>query len=188
MSARLDPEPVTRVSNGRLALFVILGSESVFFATLLVAYVALRSQSVWPVEHTLRRLAFPAANTCLLLLSMLPAARSITSIRLGSGEALSRWLAITLLMGLLFVAGQFYEFSRSGLQVSGQVIGAVFFALMTFHALHVLAGIFLLLFNLARSRLGDFSSTRYEAVIISAWFWYYVCAVWVVLFGALYLL
>jgi heme/copper-type cytochrome/quinol oxidase subunit 3 len=91
-------------------------------------------------------------------------------------------------MGLLFVAGQFYEFTRSGLQVSGQVIGAVFFALMTFHALHVLAGIFLLVFNLARSRMGDFSSTRYEPVIISAWFWYYVCAVWLVLFGALYLL
>ena len=91
-------------------------------------------------------------------------------------------------MGLLFVSGQFYEFTRSGLQVRGQVIGALFFALMTFHALHVLAGVFLLALNLLRSRLGDFSPHQHEAVLIGAWFWYYVCAVWLVLFGALYLL
>jgi heme/copper-type cytochrome/quinol oxidase subunit 3 len=42
--------------------------------------------------------------------------------------------------------------------------------------------------RLARARLGDFSSTRYEAVELGTWFWYYVTSVWIVLFAALYLL
>jgi cytochrome c oxidase subunit 3 len=59
---------------------------------------------------------------------------------------------------------------------------------MGFHGLHVLAGVGFLIINLARTRLGDFSPTRYEAVELGTWFWYYVTVVWIVLFAALYLL
>jgi cytochrome c oxidase subunit 3 len=179
---------MSRVSNARVAIFLVLASESVFFATLLVAYIALRGQSAWSVEHSLKRLAFPLANTCLLLFSMLPAGRAVASIHAGKRVALGSWLIGTLLLGVVFVLGQVYEFGHAGLQVDDQVMGAVFFALMSFHGLHVLAGIFFLLLNLLRLRLGDFSADRHEAVTMGSWFWYYVCAVWLVLFGALYLL
>jgi cytochrome c oxidase subunit III len=188
MSAGTGLHPMSRVSNARVAIFLVLATESVFFATLLVAYVALRGQSAWTVEHTLKRLAFPLANTGLLLFSMLPAGRAVASIRAGKSEALRNWLITTVLLGVVFILGQVYEFGHAGFQVNAQVMGAVFLALMGFHGLHVLAGIFFLLLNLVRTGLGDFSSERHEAVTMGSWFWYYVCAVWLVLFGALYLL
>ena len=35
--------------------------------------------------------------------------------------------------------------------------------------------------------LGDFTAERYEAVELGNWFWYYVTAIWAILFVALYL-
>jgi cytochrome c oxidase subunit 3 len=95
---------------------------------------------------------------------------------------------LTLLLGLVFVTIQIYEFSHAGMRINDQAFGGVFFTLMGFHGLHVLAGVVFLIINLVRTRLGDFSPNRYEAVELGTWFWYYVTAVWVVLFGALYLL
>jgi len=97
-------------------------------------------------------------------------------------------LLITLLLGLIFVTGQVYEFSHAGLRIDDQTFGGVFFTLMGFHAVHVLGGVVFLALNYVRARLGDFSSNRYEAVELGNLFWYYVAAIWLVLFAVLYLL
>ena len=86
------------------------------------------------------------------------------------------------------MAGQIIEFNHAGLHIDDQAFGGVFFTLIGFHALHLLAGVFFLGLNLIRANLGDFSGERYEAVELGSWFWYYVTAVWVVLFMALYIL
>jgi cytochrome c oxidase subunit 3 len=177
-----------RASNGRVALFLILASETVLFATLVVSYIALRGQSGWDVEHTLRRLAFPILNTCILMGSAVLASLALRAIQNDRQGPLRGRLMAALLLGLVFVAGQMYEFRHAGLQVSGQEVGALFFALMSFHALHVLAGVVVISLSWMRARLGDFSARRHEAVSLGVWFWYYVCAVWLVLFGALYLI
>ena len=93
-----------------------------------------------------------------------------------------------MLLGLLFVAGQIYEFSHAGLRIDDPAFGGVFFTLMGFHAIHVLAGVVFLTLNYLRAGLGDFSAERYEVVELGTLFWYYVTAVWFVLFAALYLI
>jgi heme/copper-type cytochrome/quinol oxidase subunit 3 len=188
MSSINATAPVSRISTGRVALLVTLGTESVFFLTMLVAYAALRNEVGWSVAHTPARLAIPLVNTTILVVSAVFAWWSNKAIRDGGVSALQAGLAIALLLGLVFVAGQVYEFSHAGLQIDDQAYGGVFFALMGFHALHVLGGIVFLALNLVRARLGDFSARQHEAVDLGAAFWYYVTAVWLVLFAALYLL
>ncbi len=58
---------------------------------------------------------------------------------------------------------------------------------MGFHAVHVIAGVIMLVLLLWRTFLGDFTARRHIAIQIGAWFWYFIVAVWVVLFSALYL-
>jgi cytochrome c oxidase subunit 3 len=188
MSILTNTSSMSRFSTGRLALSVILTSESVFFATMLVAYIALRDQASWPVEHTLARLMIPLANTAILLVSAITAWRGTVSIREGRSSASEGWQILTLLLGLVFVYVQVFEFSHAGMHINDQSFGGVFFALMGFHGLHVFAGVVFLIINYARTRLGDFSSNRHEAVELGTWFWYYVTVVWLVLFAALYLL
>lgn len=180
--------PLTKISNGRIALLIVLGTESVFFATALMAYITLRGQVGWSVEHTLTRLAVPLVNTCILLLSAWIVWWSVGQIRTDRKAALRSGLMLSLWLGLFFVLGQIYEFNHAGLHINDLSFGGVFFTLLTFHAVHVLAGVIFLGLNLTRSMLGDFSSSDYEAVELGAWFWYYVTAVWLVLFTALYLI
>jgi cytochrome c oxidase subunit 3 len=179
--------PMSRISTGKVATLVTLGTESVFFATLLVAYAALRDQVGWYVPQTMERLAIPLLNSAVLLLSVLTAWWSGTAIRRGKQAALRNGLLVTLLLGLIFVVGQIYEFNHAGLSIDDQAFGGVFFTLMGFHAVHVLAGVVFVALNLMRANLGDFSAEQHEAVELGNWFWYYLAAVWVVLFTALYL-
>ena len=175
-----------RMSTSRMALLFALGTESVFFATLLVAYASLRGQVDWNIPHTWTRLEIPLINSAVLLLSVLAAWWANHNIRQDNRSALRSGLLVTLLLGLIFVAGQAYEFSHAGFQISDQEFGGVFFTLLGFHALHVLAGAVFLSLNLWRANLGDFSAAKHEAVELGTLFWYYVAAVWVVLFAALY--
>jgi cytochrome c oxidase subunit 3 len=178
----------SKSSAGRIALLVALGTESVFFITLLVAYVALRAQVNWDVPHTLVRLAIPSANSAVLLSSALVARWSSKAIRQDNQPALRNRLLVTLLLGLLFVAGQIYEFSHAGLRINDEAFGGVFFTLLGCHAAHVLAGVVFLALNLVRAAVGDFTAEQHEPVTLGNWFWYYVTGVWVVMFVALYLL
>ena len=173
---------------GRTALLIILASESILFVTILVAYVALRRQVSWNVVHTLTRLAIPLGNMVLLIISAVVAWWSINAIRQGKQSALRGGLLVTLILGLAFVAGQIYEFRHAGLNIDDQAFGGVFFTLLGFHAVHVVAGVVFLGLNLIRANLGDFSAKQHESVELGNWFWYFVTVVWVVLFVALYLL
>jgi len=97
MSAMTAPHPMSKVSTGRIALLMTLGTESVFFVTLMVAYAALRDQVGWNVPHTLTRLAIPLVNTGVLLVSTLTAWWSGNVIRKDNRSALRRGLLVTLL-------------------------------------------------------------------------------------------
>jgi len=188
MSTMTSTHPMSKISTGKIAMLITLGTESVFFITLLVAYAALRDQVSWDVPHTLSRLAIPMINSCILLASALVAWWTNRVIVRDNRPALRNGLLVTLLLGLVFVAGQIYEFNNAGLSIDDQAFGGVFFTLLGFHAVHVLAGVVFLGLNLMRTILGDFSAERYEAVELGVWFWYYVTAVWGVLFVALYLI
>jgi heme/copper-type cytochrome/quinol oxidase subunit 3 len=179
--------PMSKVSAGLIALLIVLAIESVFFITVLVAYVALRDQVNWDVPHTLTRLTIPLINSSILLVSALVAWWSNNAIRRDAQKALRNGLLLTVILGLVFVVGQMYEFNHAGLSIDDQAFGGVFFTLLGFHAVHVLAGVVFLTLILMRAILGDFSAERHEPVEFSVWFWYYVTAVWGVLFAALYL-
>ncbi len=178
-----------RKGTARIALLVVLASETIFFGTLLSAYFFLRaSLTSWPLDSlTLARLLVPAANTFLLLISALTMYQGLRAIRQNRAEALKAWLILTLAIGLIFVAGQVFEFNRSGMKITDQAFGGVFFTLIGFHAVHVIAGVIMLLLLLWRTFLGDFTARRHTAIQIGAWFWYFIVAVWVVLFSSLYL-
>jgi cytochrome c oxidase subunit 3 len=173
----------------RLALLVVLGSETIFFGTLLSAYFYLRAgQTSWPLPtEPLSRLLLPAANTILLLLSALTVNLGVRAVRRGQVGRLKAWLFATLAVGALFVAGQVFDFTHSGMQINDQAFGGVFFTLMGFHAVHVIAGLIVLAIILWRAILGDFTPRHHTTVQVGAWFWDFIVGVWVVLFVALYL-
>jgi cytochrome c oxidase subunit 3 len=189
MNTTLTTKRVNSDGNARLALLVVLASEVIFFATLISAYFFLRqSQASWPLLHVpLSRLILPGGNTLLIAMSVLTAHLGLKAVQKNQIGQLRTWLAVTLLLGLAFVSLQVVEFNRSGMLPDDQAFGGVFFTLMGFHALHVMAGVVLLANNLWRAFLGDFTPRRYTAIQLGTWFWDFIVGVWVILFIALYL-
>jgi cytochrome c oxidase subunit III len=173
----------------QIAVLLVLGAETIFFGTLVVSYIASRMgglASPFP-QAEIFHFTIPVINTSVLLLSAIAGGVALRGIRRGRRGLLVTGLSIALLLGLVFVAGQVIEFSRSGMSPSDTAFGGVFFALLGFHALHVVSGVVVLGLLLLRARLGDFNPRRHTAIQAGMWFWYYVTAVWVVLFIVLYL-
>jgi cytochrome c oxidase subunit 3 len=132
-------------------------------------------------------IAIASVNTVILLASAVLAGSANRAIAQGRNGSLKRGLVRAFGLGLVFVAGQIFEFRHSGMSLHDFGFGGIFFALIGFHALHVLAGMIVLGLNLARSHAGDFTPRQHVAVTAGTWFWYFVTAVWIVLFVVLYL-
>ncbi len=101
-----------------------------------------------------------------------------------------RWLLVTALYGVTFLAVQGYEWVRLvrfGLGVSG-TYGSTFYTLIGTHALHVLGAVVWLLVVLALARRGRFSARGHAGVQVFGMYWHFVVGLWVVLFGLVYLL
>jgi cytochrome c oxidase subunit 3 len=95
-------------------------------------------------------------------------------------------LSLSLVLGLVFIAGQVFEFTRNGMRPDDLAFGGVFFALMGFHVLHVLAGELLNGMSVYRTDQGELDEGLRASVEAGVWFWTYVAVVWIVLFAALY--
>ena len=175
-------------SLAQSTILLVLSAETVLFGTLVMSYLYLRtSGSGTPFTHVgLADLVIASVNTLILLASAIFAWGAARAIADNRGELLKTNLLITVTLGVVFVIGQIVEFSHSGMQIDNSAFGGAFFALISFHALHVIAGLTFLAINFGRAQLGDFNARRHIAVTMGAWFWYYVVAVWIVLFSVLY--
>ena len=183
-------EPI--VSNARLALLMFLAAEAMFFAGLIGAFLVYRLGSLaWPPPFQPRLpVAVTGVNTVILVLSGLTMRLALRAVRLGSMEGLARCLLATVLLGVLFLGIQGYEWFRLigfGLTVSSGIYGATFYTLIGIHGLHVLGAVLWLTVVLVQARRGRFTAQHHTGVETCAMYWTFVVALWPVLYGLVYL-
>ncbi|MCL4465185.1 MAG: cytochrome c oxidase subunit 3 [Chloroflexi bacterium] len=174
----------------RTGMLVFIMSEAVLFTNLIAAYLYLRFSAVhwFPGDVLPLYLGLPAANTIILLSSSIPVHWATLSIQRGNRRNLIIGLALTFIMGAIFIGGQAYEWTHAGFTPQGSVFGSTFFTLTGFHGAHVLVGLTFLAVTLVRALRGRFTAEHHFAVQAAGWYWHFVDAVWVFLFGSLYLL
>ena len=182
--------PVAASDNmARSTMILVLMAEAAFFGTLLMAYLYLRTAdtTVGLTRISLTDQLFAAVNTAILLVSAGTITLARLAIERGDIGSLRTKLSLTLGLGVVFVTGQILEFVHSGMFVNDASMGGIFFALIAFHALHVLGGMVIHVINAIRTQAGDFTAQHHTSVLVGTWFWYFVTAVWCILFVALYL-
>jgi len=94
-------------------------------------------------------------------------------------------------MGTLFLAVQGAEWIRlvsHGLTLSSGTFGAIFYVLIGCHALHVLIAVGWLAVVAILANRGVFTPLRFAGLEMCAIYWYFVCALWLVLFPLVYVL
>ena len=176
-----------------IGTLVFLGTEAMFFAGLISAFLVLRAGSaVWPPPDQPRLpVAVTAVNTLILLFSGYTIHRALAAIRGDRTRDLIRWLTVTVLLGAMFLAVQGTEWVRLvhfGLGVSSGVYGATFYTLIGAHGLHVLGGMIVLLAVLRNASRGRYSVRQCAAIEAGQLYWLFVVGVWPVLYILVYLM
>jgi cytochrome c oxidase subunit 3 len=181
------------ISSSLLGMVLFIASEVMFFGGLFGAYFTLRTAAPeWPPPGTP-----PLEDWYALILTAILVSSSVTmqlgvyAIRRGDQRWLMRWLAISLVLGLGFLAGQANEYRiliGEGLTLSSGVFGSTFFTLTGFHGAHVAGGAAFILVVLLRARSGQFTSRYHDTVEMSSYYWHFVDVVWLGLVSTIYLL
>ena len=181
------------LDNAHLALLVFLVAEVMLFAALVSSYLIFQSgEPSWPPPGLPRLpLAVTAANTLGLLLSAVTMLKSLSALRAGRQGAFRGLLATTAVLGLLFLSVQGLEWTRLvsapiPLNLRSGMFGAVFYALVGLHALHVLGAVLWLLEVLRRALAGRYGPSS-AAPSLCTVYWLFVVILWMGLFALVYL-
>jgi len=194
---RRVPPPAPRaadppVSNARLAMIILIAAESMLFSGLIGTYLVFRlSAKDWPPADLPRLpLALTGANSLVLLASVVPMTRALRALGRGDRQALTRALEWTVALGATFLAVQGLEWVRlvhHGLTLGSGTYGAIFYVLIGCHGVHVLAAVVWLTVSTLLARAGRLTAERRAPLEMCAIYWYFVCALWVILFPLVYL-
>ena len=135
-------------------------------------------------------MGLPFLNTILLLTSSWTIAVAHHGIKEANRTKLILWLAVTILLGLVFLGVQGYEYYHAyadlGLTLNAGIYGTTFFMLTGFHGAHVTLGTFMLIVMLGRAMKGHFTSDDCFGFEAASWYWHFVDVVWVGLFLFVY--
>ena len=174
--------------RGRWGMWLFIGTEGMLFALLFFGYFYLGgSQAKWPPRED------PTLKLALVLLAILLASSVVLwwgerGIKRGSAATLRLGLVGTLLLAAAFLYVQSIEYRHHLQKLTPQTdaYGSIFYTITGFHLAHVIVGVLMLLFVLARAMAGHFDGERHLAVQLAALYWHFVDVVWLLVVAILY--
>jgi heme/copper-type cytochrome/quinol oxidase subunit 3 len=183
---------VPGVDDRKLGVWAFIGSESIFFASLISTYLVYKGHDLaGPGPQQMLQIPLTSGSTFVLLMSSLLMVLALDALRRGATTASRRWLVGTAALGLVFLGGQAYEFThfyREGLTLQTNLFGQTFYTLVGFHGAHVAVGVLWLLVLAATSAAGQLPERKSLAVELCGLYWHFVDVVWIVIFTLVYLL
>lgn len=179
-------------------MWAFLGSECVFFGSLIAMYFVYRPQMFSPAlhdahltPHQVLNIPFTGVLAFILLTSSLTMVLALNAIQDSRRRAGAFWLLATAFLGTCFLGGQAMEFvqiAHEGINLTNSVFGQCFLLLTGFHGTHVFIGVIWLLSCLPKALNGRFNGANFVGPEICGLYWHFVDVVWVVIFTLIYLI
>ncbi|MBA3876462.1 MAG: cytochrome b [Anaerolinea sp.] len=183
------------ISNPILGMILFITSEVMFFAGLFAAYFSTRAANrPWPPEEfadVLNPFSVILVATAILIVSSFTCQLAIRAIRREDRRGFIRNIAVTFVLGIVFLLLQAYDYSilfEEGMTMGSGPFGTTYFTLTAFHGAHVFGGVIMLGVILYRGMAGQFSARHHDAVEATSLYWHFVDVVWILLFSILYFL
>ena len=188
----LEVQTSTGLNNRKVLFWIFLGSECMFFGSLISTYLVYKGRSVvGPTTQEILNIPITSVSTFVLLTSSLAMVLALAGIQRGDVRSLRIWLGATAGLGLVFLGFQAYEFTsfvHEGLTLKRNLFGSSFFVLTGFHGTHVAVGVLWLLSLFVLSLRGALSQADALDVEIAGLYWHFVDIVWIVIFTVVYLI
>jgi len=180
--------------NLTLGFILFVVSEALIFFSFFFAFFynslipSVNLGGVWPPVgiETLDASAIPLLNTVILFMSGICVTASQHYIVGKNRKNGILYLTITVVLGLIFLYFQFYEYKNSLFSISDSVFGASFFLLTGFHGFHVLIGVIFLIVSLIRLIAYHYSENHFLNATFASIYYHFVDVVWIFLYGVIY--
>ena len=179
----------------RVGMVLFITSEVMFFFAFFwaffdatIPFLSRTAHEVWPPEGVVPFAAFgiPFLNTLILLTSGATVTVSHHKMQHGDRTGCGRWLAYTVVLGLLFTALQAYEYAHATFGFTEGIYSSTFYLATGFHGFHVIVGTLFLLVCYFRPQKGHFTAETHIGFEAAAWYWHFVDVVWLFLFVCIY--
>lgn len=174
---------------GVLGMWIFLATLAVLFVAAIVGYLFVRLKAAdWPPPGMPRLPAGLWLASFVLLAASAAIHSSLRTIRMDERTASTRWLSITLGLGIAFLAVQSWNWwglIRLHLTAGSNLYAFTFFMLTGLHAAHVIGGIALLAVVLSRARRGRYGSGHHPGVTYAAMYVHFLDAIWLLLFAVM---
>ena len=171
------PELTPPPEGYRIGIWLALASVTMMFLALSSAYVfnsAYRPSLEFPSTFIV--------STIIVLTSSVTLEISRRAVRRRFERRFARWLIVTLVLGVAFLAAQMIAWVQlvgSGFYVNTNRHSGFAYIFTALHAVHVLGGIGALSFVLIKSHRGLWTAVRRRsAVDATAIYWHFLCALW----------
>jgi cytochrome c oxidase subunit 3/cytochrome o ubiquinol oxidase subunit 3 len=181
----------TGLDNVKMGMWAFLGSECLFFGSLITTYLLYRNESGGgPGPADVYDIPYTSVSSFVLLMSSLTMVLALSAIQHGNHPAMRVWLLATAFLGMTFIGGQIFEFTtfyEEGLALSTSPFGSAFFVLTGFHGAHVTIGILMLLSLVGMNLTGHLETADARKVEMVGLYWHFVDIVWIIIFTVVYL-
>lgn len=174
----------TRLNYGpkKFVVWLFIVASVMVFAALTSAYIVLKAQGHW--LHFLLPPVFNFNTIIIVSSSITLHAAYISAERLKfARQKMLLW--VTLGLGVLFLAGQWVAWTvlvHNGVFFSGNPSGSFLYVISGFHAVHIFAGLFLIVYAITGIYSDVLQAKNLYRLQIAGIFWHFLDILWIYLY------
>jgi cytochrome c oxidase subunit 1 len=175
----------------KIGLWSFIGSECLFFATLISTYVVYKSRNLGAPGPEILEIPLTSFSTFILLMSSVLMVLALNAIQNNDKRWNRIWLIGCALFGLIFLgveAHEFYGFWSKGMAFQTDLFSQCFYTLVGTHGTHVAIGVLWIIVLIVASFMGKLDKSRALSVELVGLYWHFVDIVWVIIFTLVYLM
>jgi len=188
----------------KIGMWLFIFTELLLFGGLFLIYSVYRFMNPEAFHLAAEELntSIGALNTVLLLISSMTIAMSTTTLQLKKKGATLGLLAITIIIGIVFLVNKYFEwgvkfdhgiwpgsehllndFSQGEILFFG-----LYFVMTGLHALHIIIGLAIIVAAIVRIQKGTVHENRAALLENAGLYWHLVDLIWIFLFPLFYLI
>ena len=177
----------------KLGFWVFLTAEFSLFGTLFATLLTLQHGGDYAGKMTTDLFELPLVliMTFALLISSYTCGIAIYYMRKEKEKLMLIWMIITVLLGMVFVGFEIYEFAHYVHEGVNLTIGSYwssFFILLGTHGAHVSLGIVWIICLLIQVAMRGLNKDNAPKLFIVSLYWHFLDVVWIFIFTAVYMI
>lgn len=177
-----EPKKPLSMHPKKFALWLFMGTVVMVFAALTSGYIVRQSEGNWAVFELPMEMWI---TTGIIVLSSITMHWAYIEAKRDNLESVKLAITITTILGILFLAGQFYVWSvlvDNHIHFVGNPSESFLYVLSGLHGLHIVSGVIFLIVVLFATFKYKVHSRNLNQLQMCASYWHFLDALWIYLF------